>query len=437
MIPLEMNDIFSFLHFGYLPYRKEKTPSLQSPIYEWSKLPGRLEKTALKESDIVAEGTSLLRACFQNTKGALHVVPLSGGIDSRVVLGGLMEAGLKESIVTATFGTPGSLDFDLGVALAQRFGLRHELFDLTNTLIDVNSLMNTSTNGAPWTFLFDAFYNSLISRRFGLEAVYWSGFMGGELAGTHVPETSSKTWEEAKGRFAASNRFVRSIALTPPNFHPEDVLPLEPIAEDEKLSLDDQLDFAIRQEFYIRPTVLPAGFEYRTPFLHPDWVNFTLSLPRRYRRNEYLFKKIALTAFPELFTLPVANAFGLPLVAPVFLQQRNRLLMGLMRRIDAHGGPKHRNAIFALRKWLKLPLVIKYLDFDEVLRQKEDLRLLIYDCIVDLDHRSMVKWLDLDKLWQNHQKRRANHGMALALLAALEINLKTQHASLHNQFPAI
>jgi asparagine synthetase B (glutamine-hydrolysing) len=171
MTPLEMNDIFSFLHFGYLPYRKEKTPGLQSPIYEWSKLPGRLDKIALRESDIVAEGTILLRACFQNTKGQLHVVPLSGGIDSRVVLGGLMEAGLKESIVTATLGTPGSLDFEVGISLARRFGLRHEIFDLTKTPIDVNSLIDISKSSAHWTFLFDTFSNSLVAQRFGREAV--------------------------------------------------------------------------------------------------------------------------------------------------------------------------------------------------------------------------------------------------------------------------
>lgn len=57
---------------------------------------------------------------------------LSGGLDSRAILGGLISAGLKDSIVTVTFGTPGTYDFDIGKKIATELGIKHELIDLTS-----------------------------------------------------------------------------------------------------------------------------------------------------------------------------------------------------------------------------------------------------------------------------------------------------------------
>ncbi len=65
-----------------------------------------------------------------------------------------------------------------------------------------------------------------------------------------------------------------------------------------------------------------------------------------------------------------------------------------------------------------------FIDFDYALRQREDVKSVIYRSIQDLKKRHIVGWLDIDRVWQDHQSKKVDHGNALALLGALEFNLK-------------
>ena len=56
----------------------------------------------------------VFKAAFENVSEGHHIVPLSGGLDSRAILGGLLDAGLKDQITTVTFGTLGTWDYDIG-----------------------------------------------------------------------------------------------------------------------------------------------------------------------------------------------------------------------------------------------------------------------------------------------------------------------------------
>ncbi|MHA1712912.1 MAG: hypothetical protein ACTSW4_02545 [Candidatus Ranarchaeia archaeon] len=69
---------------------------------------------------------------------------------------------------------------------------------------------------------------------------------------------------------------------------------------------------------------------------------------------------------------------------------------------------------------------INYIDFDRGLRERPDLKAVVYASVQDLKSRRIVDWLDIDDIWQRHQSGRHNHADALTLLASLEINLKAQ-----------
>lgn len=45
-------------------------------------------------------------------------------------------------------------------------------------------------------------------------------------------------------------------------------------------------------------------------------MRFILAAPRELRRNEGLFKRILVDAFPDLFSLPTKNTAGLRVTAP-------------------------------------------------------------------------------------------------------------------------
>jgi len=183
------------------------------------------------------------------------------------------------------------------------------------------------------------------------------------------------------------------------------------------LGYDEQLDFGIRQECYVKPLVLLSGYEYCTPFLHPEWVHFMLSLPRAYRQSQLLYKEILTSAFPRLFSLPVKNNHGLPLGAPRWRRQ--------IRRVRLYS----RAAVSRLFPTLAYQVNpgVNYIDFDRGLRERADLKAVVYENIQDLKRRGIVDWIDIDSIWARHQARRANHADALTLLASLEINLKAGH----------
>lgn len=426
-------NISSFLHFGYLPSASLDFKFQILQEYDWAKSSQIFRKETVNESILIEEGIRSLRASFDNSlnniDGAIHIVPLSGGLDSRTILAGLLAEGLKDEIITVTFGTPGTFDYEIAVHVARHFGLRHEMLDLTEINVTQDRLIETAKTGGAWTFLIDAFYGSLVYKTFGKDVVYWSGYMGEALAGEHLPPVASCTWEEAKRYFTSWNRFVRSTVLIPPYFNPESILPFSPLVDQCYLGYDDQLDFACRQLNYIKRVVTSADYDIRTPFLSSEWVNFILGLPHHYRVGKYLYKKILMKAYPNAFSLPTAENLGLPLNASKTARNMRRRLLRQRSRISSTLPNKISKIVTQmsapLLARLNLFRVLNYIDFDQALRKEGSFKSTIYQNLQDLVTRHIVDWFDIDVMWKEHQDSGANHGRALTLLAALELTLKT------------
>jgi len=86
-------------------------------------------------------------------------------------------------------------------------------------------------------------------------------------------------------------------------------LPAAPFVSDRLLPYPDQLDFALRQNRYIRIRYL-RGYTMRSPFLARPWVDFMLALPIRYRDQQRLYMTILRRAYPRLFALPTTTFDG-------------------------------------------------------------------------------------------------------------------------------
>jgi hypothetical protein len=207
--------------------------------------------------------------------------------------------------------------------------------------------------------------------------------------------------------------------LTQPGFRPKDVLPQSPLLAQSYLNYDEQIDFAIRQECCVKRIVLHKGYECRTPFLDPDWVSFILSVPHRYRENQYLYREILKRAYPKLYSIPTKTNLGLTLTA-----SKRRVQI---RRLSLRARSYARRYLPGV-SWSVHPMT-NYIDFERGLREREDLKTVIYENIQDLKRRTIVDWIDIDDLWNRHQRRQANCAEALKLLASLEINLKVSERS--------
>jgi len=400
-----------FLWYGYLVDSPE-CPLPQSCLSACTAdQPTRRDTEAL-----VTQGAKLWRSVMAETtpRRGRVIVPLSGGLDSRAILGGALEHRPARDLTTYTYGTPGSLDYEIGNLVAARCGTVHHAIDLTRCRYDEGLLARLAERtGRRVAFMHHALAYS-IQEQLGDGGVYLVGFMGEALSGAHLGRRQSSGWDSAVARFAQRNRFARSVRLTPSSYRPEDALPRPPFAEQNHLSADDQLDFFVRQACYIKPLLLPEGYEYRTPFCHPDWAQFILCVGRRLRKGQRLYKRILAEAFPALSSLPTKNSFGLPLGASSARVLGRRIwhrTRRVLRRFapGACGGPD---------------TMANYIDFGAALRGGSDLKRIVLASLRSLQRRRLVPWIDVDGIWERHQRGAANHADALMLLSSLELNLR-------------
>jgi hypothetical protein len=406
------DDIQHFLHYGYaLP------AEITSPVHVSAALARPLPRHADDLTQLVTAGVRTLNEALQDTWRAVasadHVVPISGGLDSRVILAWLAQHVDGAKVRTITFGVPGTYDYDIGLLVARHAGVSAEPIDLTRMRWSHDELLAFARTAGTAIPLFEAFLFQPVRDRFGREPVYWSGFLGESLAGSHLPRTPSASWDAARRRFARWK--MPSVRLTRPHFDATARLPSQPLhAGTNAPAYDDQLDLAVRQQHYIAPLLLPDGYTHATPFTHPDWMSYSLHAPPETRRNAVLYRRVITTAFPQLFALPTKANHGLPLHVTDWRARTRR------EYVRARASLKRRYP-----RWFRglLPTT-NYLDFDEELRRPSSLRDVVHDALTALHTRGAADWLDIPALVRQHDRRERNVADSLLALASLELYLQ-------------
>lgn len=215
------------------------------------------------------------------------------------------------------------------------------------------------------------------------------------LAGSKLSSEHSLSLDVAKKQFIKKNSYVSSIDLT----NGDDFKELIECDTIDKSILT--LDFQNRQTKYIAPHVL---MQYKTPFLYQPWVDFMLSVPNSFRNDQLLYKKILLYTFPKEFSYKTKTNFGLPLSAS---KNAKRVVDKLLRMTKLSSGKG-----------------INYLDFNEKIRTKKDLKDVISTNVIDLKARDIIEWIDIKEILNNHLTNKGNYADALIVLASLEIHIK-------------
>jgi len=399
--------IATYLYYGYLP----QVPQDLSTMPGWG-VPATSGDEVGSHEEIVERGIAAFAAAFDDLPDGPHVVPLSGGLDSRAILAELCRRVPASDITAVTVGSPGSLDFELSVGVAAAAGVRHVRIDLARLQLTAELLLSTAAaNDAP-TWVFDATYNRVIRERLGDGAVYWSGYLGSRLSSTkHLADDAHITFKQALDRFVEVNRWSRSARLQPPGAELSRGLPAAPLAQQSSLGHDEQLDLWIRQEHLTRPVNLPAGYRYQAPFTHPSLSMFLLSISRTSGSRQRVYRDVLVRAYPDLFALPTTANAGLPL-------QPSR-----SPRLRWYGQRAGRAARRRLLRDSPDVWQANYLDLAHALRHRQDYREVVRARLQNLHDRGVTPWLDIEQIWAEHQRRDANHSMALTLLASLDIHL--------------
>jgi hypothetical protein len=406
----QQRQIATYLHYGYLPVLLREVATRP-----WAGFRRDPTLSRTPSSEKLRMGIEAFRAGFGEVERGDHVVPLSGGLDSRAILAELRERVEAQRIRTVTVGVPGSFDYEIPVAVARAAGVRHERIDLTREPLTRAAMLRVAEREGRRTWASTTAYNRLMRERMGADAIYWTGYLGGTFTSdSAIPPDGDISWEEAVRRYAARHRRVPMPGFTAPGFDAAAVLPQAPIFRESELSPTEQLYLALRQECMTGPVNLPEGFEHRVPFRSEAWVHFALHLSAEERRQQRFYRQMLYTAYPRLFSLPTRNTGGLPLF-PTRWQRAVGRARRALRRLPLGRGSVNPYA--------------NYIDFAAAIRTRPDVMRLVRDAISVLDDTQVVPWIDLNGLLAQHMAGTADHSRALILLSALEIHLSVARTS--------
>jgi hypothetical protein len=380
------------------------------------KEPSRLERGDSSPSFGIAS------KLFDGAVGALlerspgpHVVPLSGGLDSRVILGALLERVARRDIFTVTYGVPGSDDFEIGNEIARRTGTKHLALDLSPPvrwdvaelarIADLTDANNSVFHPSVWTQIVDAF---------GSDVTYWTGYTGDGVGGSFSdcfpgvvsdPVAAFLTHElgvqpDWKGK--ASVDELRGLCAS------GSVL-------DGLVSPAESVWFANHVERYTTHHIFLRGLGYAAPFMEPDVVRFFCGLPVAMRARKRFFNSWASARWPALFEVRTKDYL-----------------------LDLSPAPRWRRAVARGASWARrlgyrvAPDAIahpglSYRHYESELRER-GLREFVHALLIQLDRTDVWPREQWQPLWTRHQAGERFGTVLLngASLAVVQERLKAQ-----------
>ena len=370
-------------------------------------------------SDLIKQGAKAFKKSFQQEIAKVpqetHVVPLSGGLDSRAILANLLEHLEPSKIITVTFGLPGSQDYKRAQSITKKMGVQWEGIDLSpgKWRWSTDLLINAAKRSERPTRLFDNAVNHAIQLKFGKDPAYWSGFMGDSIGCIEPISKKTNAWKDAKKAFVITNSRCENFYLPNPDFNPDICLPDKPFTDSNKLDYYSQLNHCIRQQCLTKHIYSPKGYNIRYPFLNPLWVGFISNIPDYYAYNQLLYRNILQSSWPNLFNKWNISYRDSSRLESIVYWDKSSLIKNFLKKLF----PK-------LTPILGQTNNHKYLDWSYSLRNQDDFKNVIYTNLQDLKARKIIDWLDIEKLWTDHQKIQNELSSELMTLAALEIHLK-------------
>ena len=301
------------------------------------------------EAETIAHLDELMSKSLQTWLGdsPRALIALSGGLDSRILLGYLKRSGTQ--ITAATWGEPASDDFRLGVELAQATNTKYLTYVLSeDSAIAAEDLKfpgwqteSFSVNNVPF------YWRGWIDLLQAQQSPVIHGFLGGPLGGGRLPK-----WGVSQDYFGqeVNEEIISELRTWGTNAAPKILTEFATpqfipyltngIATDlvDAFSKIDRpyvyqrlmcLDFYYRQRRYlgnaiskIMGTFLPTML----PFYTKDNLDFVLQLPLELILDRRVFRQLLLKQFPDLASFQEADKGKLPVYSSAFKKYRDRLI---------------------------------------------------------------------------------------------------------------
>ncbi len=300
-----------------LSYQKEKD-SLKTSYYfrflhgNYYELP---EKKLLEMLDSVFINVFLRLIESTIKQGKRLVVPLSGGLDSRIIVTMLKRLGVND-VICISYGREGNRQSMISKQVAKALG--YEWFFVKYTAQKCHECYNSkegnyfqkwagNLSSLPHLQDFLALKELKNQGKIPDNSVFAPGHTGDVLSGSHIP----KSYIENSRKYDLETFLTDSLKIhynlwkLPYNYE------LEPIFKEKLnnsvsgLKINDNetcanaiefFDFNERQPKFIINSVRTYeffGYEWRIPFWDTELINFYLRVPVKYRINQDLYKKYA------------------------------------------------------------------------------------------------------------------------------------------------
>jgi hypothetical protein len=409
--------INTYLWFAYLPPKEPPTwlDDCMKPEYKGN---------SYNAEEASSRFDALFDKLLEENPNEKHIIPLSGGWDSRAILGALLERLDSTQIETVTFGVPGQLDYDIGIKIAKWAGVKSHPLDLRTVDFTWDKILD-SVKKSPWTYVPDGYFNQLgVSMAQNKHANIWSGFLGDVINGGNLPNYKLEPLNALNAFFFKQKR-NKEFCLYHPSYSPQNNISYP--HKTYNLLLDDVFYFGFRCKSCIASINLPTTkwnswtgvvkthkreLFYITPFADESWAGYWLAADREHRTNQKLFFETMNKKFPELFSLPSKSTLGLPSNAKTQYQVR-RIHHGIKKRIQKRA------------PWLRIRSNIgrNYVDYDEMFRKRKDYKETLVAAFDYMKSNEVIPWLNLDRLWKEHMQRRKELGDAFCVLIGLAANL--------------
>ncbi|KMQ51298.1 hypothetical protein CHISP_1781 [Chitinispirillum alkaliphilum] len=266
-----------------------------------------------------------------------HIIPLSGGWDSRAILGAVIERFGAKSITTVTYGSQGQLDFEIGAAIARDAGVKNIVVDLQEMLFTWENIAR-AVKECPWVVIDGALFNSTCWEYADSNSTIWSGFLGGITGGGLLSDLSYRQLKDSQkaALFSSKQQFFKEFSLCHPSYSFEKALP----KSTDNTFCDKYLYwYFMRQTNYIAPSLITRvqledwtplisrddGKQIALHFLNRRWANYWLNAPDEALKKQRLYLDILGSKFPRLFSLPSKYSFG--------MHPKKNYLLNLLKQI--------------------------------------------------------------------------------------------------------
>lgn len=407
--------INDYLYFGYLP--PSEFPDFLSKIENDQPAEYSLKNTTLLLEKVFAD------ALEDASNSGYCIIPISGGWDSRLLLGLALENFPVRNIKTYTFGSPNQLDFEIGKLVARKSGVEHHAFDLSEIILEKKALKQ-SVREAPWTYVPDAYFNKYCYREMaGENDIILSGFMGDPLTGGHSYKDNNAN---IKKYFSREQSVLKSHNIIQTDYEPSDSLPDLPASS--PFLWHELLDLGVRQARCIVPiisskkiwdswgtslgTIEGTNSEIITPFAHQKWIQYWIDAPDSAKTNQKLYLDLLYYKFPKLAQLPSKKYYG----------ARKASGLGFHFRKKLYHGKKLLNLKFP--SFFNEPShMMNYLSYAWAFRNRDDYRDILTYAMNILKRHRLTPWIDLEKYFKEHSQGVADHSKIFLLLIGLAFNV--------------